>query len=127
MTNNSLFIHNESGNIFYQNFNTGKNFYSFILVQQDETKAIIPKRISYHYSFEKYINKYLPSCSRNDDEKNGLYSNKNAKYLFHKFNDNIEALGGETQIIRHTAKMKDSVGLKKNEGRDQKFLVEKEF
>ena len=31
----------------------------------------------------------------------------------YKFNDHIEALGGEKQIIRHTAKVKDSVGLKK--------------
>ena len=33
MTNNSLFIDNESGDIFCQNFNTGKNFYNFIVVQ----------------------------------------------------------------------------------------------
>ena len=46
MTNNSLSIHIESGNIFYQNFNTNEIFYSFLLAQQDETKAIIPKRIA---------------------------------------------------------------------------------
>ena len=33
MTNNSLFIDNESGDIFCQNFNTGKNFYNFIVAQ----------------------------------------------------------------------------------------------
>ena len=27
------------------NFNTNENCYSFVLIQQDETKAIIPKRI----------------------------------------------------------------------------------
>ena len=53
--NSSLSIYVESGNIFYQNFNTNENFYSFLLTQQDETKAIIPKRIAYHYNFEKYI------------------------------------------------------------------------
>ena len=58
---NSLSIHIESGNIFYQNFNTNENFYRFVLAQQDETKAIVPKRISYHYSFEKYTqNIYHP-------------------------------------------------------------------
>ena len=55
MTNNSLSIHIESGNIFYQKFNKNENFYSFLLAQQDETKAIIPKRIANHYSFEKYV------------------------------------------------------------------------
>ena len=54
MKNNSLSIHMESGNIFYQNFNTNEHFYSFLLAQQDLSKKVIPKRISYHHSFEKY-------------------------------------------------------------------------
>ena len=87
MTSNSLSIHIESGNIFYQNFNTNENFYSFLLTQQDETKEIIPKRIAYHYSFEKYIKNYLPSFSVDDVEKFDLYANKNSKYLLYKFND----------------------------------------
>ena len=43
-----------------QNFNTNESFYSFLLAQQNETKTITPKRISYHYSFEKYTQKHLP-------------------------------------------------------------------
>ena len=53
MTNNS--IHIESGEIFYQNFDTGKNFYNFVLALQDDQTAPVPKRISYHRSFEMYI------------------------------------------------------------------------
>ena len=113
MTNNSLSINVESKNIFYQNFNTNENFQSFLTAQQDETKAIIPKRISYHYSFEKYINKYLPSFSINNAEKFDIFANKNSKYLFYKLNRQIKALGGEKQTIRHTSKMKDSISLKK--------------
>ena len=98
LTNNNLSIHVESGNIFYRNFNTNENFYSF-LIAQDETTAIISKRISYHYRFEKYINKYLPSFSIGDAEKFDLFANKNSNYVFYKFNDQIEALGGEKRII----------------------------
>ena len=87
MANNSLSIHIETGNIFYQNFNTNENFCSFLLAQQDETKAIIRKRIAYHYSFEKYIKNNLPSFSVDDIEKFDLYAIKNSKYLLHKFND----------------------------------------
>ena len=43
MTNNSVSILIESGNIFYQNFNTNENFCSFLLAQQDEKKAINSK------------------------------------------------------------------------------------
>ena len=91
MTNSSLSIHVEFGIIFYQNFNTNQNFYSFLLAQQGETKSIVPKRFSYRYSFEKYIQSYSPSFAIDDTEKCDLYSNKNAKYLFYKFNDWIES------------------------------------
>ena len=126
MTNNSLSIHIESGNIFYQNFNTNENFYSFLLAQQDETKAIVPKRISYHCIFEKYTKNYLPSFSVDDVEKFDLYANKNSKYLLYKFNDWIESLeGAENFIIRHTVKAKDSVSLKTIEKKYRQFLIEK--
>ena len=35
---NSLSIHIESRNVFYDNFNTNENLFNFLLVQQDETK-----------------------------------------------------------------------------------------
>ena len=54
MTNNNLFIHIESGNIFYQNFNTNE-MCSFLLAQQDKTKKLYQKRIAYHHSFETYF------------------------------------------------------------------------
>ena len=95
MTNNSLFIHIESRNIFYQNFNTNENFYNFLLAQQDETKRIIPKRIAYYHSFEKYIKNYLPLFSIDEVETFDLYSNKSTKYLLYKFNDCIESLSAE--------------------------------
>ena len=113
MTNNSLSYHIESGNIFYKIFNTNENFYSFFLAQQDETKKIIPKRIAYHHSFEKYIKSYLPSFSIEEAEKFDLYANKNSKYLLYKFNDWIESLGAEKLLIRHTSKAQDTYGLKK--------------
>ena len=45
-TNNNLSIHIETGDIFYNDFNTKENFYSFLLGQQDKLKQFILKRIS---------------------------------------------------------------------------------
>ena len=87
MTNNSLLIHIENGDIFYNDFNTKENFYNFLIAQQDETKQFIPKRISYHYSFEKYTLNYLPSFSLEENDKFDMLSQKNSKYLLYKFND----------------------------------------
>ena len=125
MISKSLSIHVESRDIFYQNFNTNETFYSFLLAQQDETKSVVPKRISYSYSFEKYIHSYLPSFSIDDVEKYDLYLNKNAKYLLYKFKDWIESMEGEKLLIRHTAKTKYVFSLNTIESRDKQFLIEK--
>ena len=90
-----------------------KIFYSFLLAQQDETKKIIPIRIAYHHSFEKYIKSYFLSFSIEEAEKFDLYPNKNSKYLLYKFNNLIESLGAVKLLIRHTSKAQATNGLKK--------------
>ena len=125
MTNNELSIHIESADIFYQNFNTNENFYNFLMTQQNDETANVPKRISYHHSFENYVKNFLPLFSLDDVDKFDLYSNKNAKYLFYRFNDFIKKSGGKKQIIKHTLKIKDSVSLKKFENKNRQFLVKK--
>ena len=126
VANNKLSIYIESENNFYQNFNTNENVYSFLLAQQDETKAIIPKRITYYYSFQKYVKNYLPYFSVDDVKKFDLYENRSSEHLLYKFNDLIESLErAEKLVIWHTVKAKDSVSLKTIEDRDRQFLIEK--
>ena len=84
-----------TGDIFYNDFKTKERFYNFLLAQQDELKQFIPKRISYHDSFEKYTRSYLPSFSLEEIDKLDLLSNKNAKYSLCKFNDWIKSMGAE--------------------------------
>lgn len=45
MTLNSLSIHIESGDIFYENFDTGENFYNFLMAQQSDETAFVPKKV----------------------------------------------------------------------------------
>ena len=78
---------------FYQNYNTGENFQNFLIAQQNDETAYVPKKMSYCNSFEKYIDSFLPSFSIDDVAKFDLYSNKNAKYLFYKFSDYIKSYG----------------------------------
>ena len=68
---------------------------------------------------------FLLSFSIDDVGKIDLYSNKNAKYFFYRFNDYIKTSGRRKQAIKHTSKVKDSIGLKKIEERDQQFLIER--
>ena len=64
MTQNKLSIHVESGDIFYDNHNTYKNFYSFLLSQQNDKAAYVPKKFSYNSSFEKYVSSFLQNFSK---------------------------------------------------------------
>ena len=90
MTDNSLSIHIESGDIFYQNFNMGENFYNFFMAEQNDQTTNVPKRISFHHSFEHYMKNFLPSFSLDNVNKIDLFSDKNAKYLFYRFNNFIK-------------------------------------
>ena len=69
MTKNKLSIHVESGDIFYENHNTGENFYNFFLFFQNDDAAFIPKKFSYCRSFESYISQFLQAFSIDDVEK----------------------------------------------------------
>ena len=59
MTQNKLSIHVESGDIFYDNHNTEENFCNFLLSQQNNEAAYVPKKFSYNNSFEKYITTFF--------------------------------------------------------------------
>ena len=59
LVENKLSIHVESGDIFFENHNTGEDFYNFLLAQQNDDTAFFPKKFSYRNSFENYISKSL--------------------------------------------------------------------
>ena len=97
MQENSMSIHLESGNLFYDNFNTQENLYDFLLNQQDENKVTIRKKIAYYKTFKQYLNEFLQSFDYEEIDKFDLFSNKNAKYLFCKFNAYLEATHQSTK------------------------------
>ena len=90
MTQNKLSIHVESGDIFYDNHNTGENFYSFLLSQQNDEAAYVPKKLSYRNSFEVYISTFLQDFSIDDQEKFDLLAFKSSKDLFYLSNDFVK-------------------------------------
>ena len=125
MTQNKLSVHVESGDIFYDNHNTEENFYSFLLSQQNDEAAYVPKKFSYRDTFEKYISSFLQNFSIDDQEIFDLLAFKNSKYLFYRFNDFVKAYGNPRYKLLHTRKMLDSVALQKVEDKNKQLLVEK--
>ena len=108
---------------FYENHNTGDNFYNFLIVQQNDDAAFIPKKWSSGRSFESYISQFLQVFSIDDIEKYDLYAHKNSKYLFYCFNDYVKAYGNSRHKIKHTRKMLDSVGLQKIEEKMSRVII----
>ena len=90
MTQNKPSIHVESSEIFYDNHNTGENFYSFLLSQQNDEAAYVPKKLSYRNSFEVYISTFLQDFSIDDQEKFDLLAFKSSKDLFYLSNDFVK-------------------------------------
>ena len=125
ITQNKLSIHVESRNIFYENYNTGENFYNFLLTQQNDDAAFIPKIFCYRNSFDAYVGQFLEAFSIDDIEKDDLYTSKNSKYIFYCFNDFIKAYVIEKRKIIHSRKMLDSVGLQRVEEKSKQILTEK--
>ena len=84
---NMLSIHIETGNIFYDNYNTNESIYSFFLNQQDETKQVIHTTLTYKDSFSNYLKYFLDDVDNETVKKFDFFAHKNVKYLFYKFND----------------------------------------
>ena len=126
ITQNKLSIHVDSGDIFYNNNNnTDENFYSFLLSQQNDEAAYVPKKWSYNNSFDQYISSLLQQFSIEDQEKFDLLSFKNSKYLFYRFNDFIKSYGNPRYKLLHTKKLLDTVSVEKIEKKNKQFLIEK--
>ena len=96
-----------------------------MIAQQNEQAAFIPKKFSYQNRFEAYISQFLQVFSIDDVEKYDLFAHKNPKYLFCCFSDYVKAYGSHRRKIRHTRKMKDSIGMQKVEEKSKQFLIEK--
>ena len=79
-----LSIHIETGNIFYDNYNTIKSIYSFLLNQRDETKQVIHATLAYRNFFSNYFKYFLDDLDKETVKKCDFFVHKNVKYLFLK-------------------------------------------
>lgn len=81
------------------------------MAQQNQQATNIPTIFFQGNTFQSYINNFLPAFSTDEVEKYNLFTNKNSKYIFYRFNDYVKACSSHRRKIKHTLKMKDSVGM----------------
>ena len=82
-----LSTHIKTRNIFYDNYNTNKSIYSFLLNQKDETKEVVHPTLTYKDYFSNYLKYFLDDVDNETVEKSEFFAHKNVKYLFYKCND----------------------------------------
>ena len=124
MAQNKLSIHVESGDVLYDNHNTEENFYGFLLSQQNDEAAYVPKTFSYNNTFEKYITSFLQNFLIDDQEKCDLLAFKNSKYLFYRFNDFVKMYGNPRYKLLHIRKMLDSKAMEKLGDKNKQFMIQ---
>ena len=113
-----LSIHIETGNVFYNNYNTNELMYSFLLNQQDETKQIIHATLTHTVSFSNYLKYFLGDLDNETVEKFDFSARKNAKYLFYKFNGYLLFNRQNTVSVRHSKINENKIVLEETQKRD---------
>ena len=121
---NMLSIHIETGNIFFDNYNTNESLYKVLVRQKDETKKIIHATLSYEDSFSNYIKHFLDDVDPETVDKFDFFTNKNAKYLFYRFNNLLLYNNQYTIPMRHSKVAENDVVMKEVQNRDCQYLIE---
>ena len=59
MQRNKITIHAKTGNMYYDNIDTGESIYTFFAAQQDQTKKLMSEEFQFFDSYEEYIMNYI--------------------------------------------------------------------
>ena len=104
-------IHIETGNLYYENLNTGESLYHFLLNQQDQKKKLIDASFSHGGSFSEYLTEFLQGKDAEADDRFDMLTNKNVKYLFYRYNDCLLSKGLLTVSLRHSRMSQHKIAL----------------
>ena len=120
-----LKIHNESGNIFFNNLETNESIYGFFQQQENQSKAIIKHRhFTFTDSYEDYFEWLVHGFKGNEDQKHNVLTNKNSKYLFYQFNDYLEHIFEPIKRVRHSVITDDDLVLEVIQNKNRQYFIE---
>ena len=76
-------------------------------------------------ALKKNIKRFLQEFDSDKVDEFDLHTNKNAKYIFYRYNSYLESTLQNKQIIRQIEKVEHKFGLEKIQNKDLQDLVEK--
>ena len=122
MKEEKLKIHIESGDIYFDKFNTGETIYDFLKMQQNNEKIYIKHDFYYSKSYQEYFKEQLKNVNAEVNARYDYFTNRNSKYLFYHFNILLNS-GGELLKIRHSEKIKDELPIAEIEKTDWQYFI----
>ena len=124
MEEDKLKIHIESGDIYFDKYNTGESLFDFLKMQQNENHSFIDRDFYYNGSYDDYFRDFLNDITGEENTKYDYLTNRNAKYLFYRFNDMLLNNGTFELIkIRHSEKVKDDIAIAEIEKNDWQYFI----
>ena len=125
MQRNKLSIHIETGNIYYDNIDTGESIYSFFVAQQHDTKRLMPKEFRFFDNYEDYFKNDLTQIESESDDPLDMLTHKNTKFLFYQFNQYLAQIGKPLKLIRDTVIADDSYVLTIIQEKKWQYFIER--
>ena len=124
MEENKMKIHIESGDIYFDKYNTGESLFDFLKMQQNDNHSFIDHDFYYNASYDDYFREFLNDITGEENTKYDYFTNRNAKYLFYRFNDMLLNNGTFELIkIRHSEKVKDDIAIAEIEKNDWQYFI----
>ena len=102
MERNKITIHAKTGNMYYDNIDTGESIYTFFAAQQDQTKKLMSEEFQFFDSYEEYIMNYITAIENETYYKLDMLTNKNSKFLFYHFNQYLAEIGQPLKFVGHS-------------------------
>ena len=105
MKQNRLKIHIETGNIWYDGFDTGESIFTFLKMQQNDDMIFIENHFLYNDSYKNYFGNYINNIDGEINSKLDFFTNRNARYLLYRFIDLLTNVGIDLVRVRHSQKV----------------------
>ena len=90
----------ESGNLFFDNKDSGESIYSFFLAQLHYTEKFILIKLEISDNYENYILEYLDVIKRKNGDKYML-THKKSKFVFYNFNNFLNRIGQQPKTYKN--------------------------
>ena len=125
LADNKLKIHIDSGNIYYDNNDTNESIYDFILAQVNPIAGEISHNFTFDRDYSTYFHWLNDAFSESRRNKLDILTNKNSKFLFYHFNDQLQQQNQKLQKVKHTIVTEDFIAAEQIQDRNWKYLVDK--